>query len=167
MRDTLFPLLLVSTFLFSCGFKLAEPHSLKYDHTAFNDLASFILEQQEIYEMDDFTRHYKSINGTFVKLESGEGDQNAQFLSIVEDSLKLDPKIVSALRVKLEETKLREFTMSGDSILFVVDGFLDNSWGFMYVKSGIKMDSADFIFKDKSVKFVEDINPNWKRAAIR
>ena len=81
--------------------------------------------------------------------------------------MKLDPKIVSSLRVKLEETKLREFARSGDSILFTVDGFLDNAWGFMYAKSGTKMDSAFFKFKDKSVKFIEDINTNWKKAAIR
>lgn len=117
--------------------------------------------------MDDFTRYYKRLNGVSLKLKADEGDQDAQFLNAVEDSLKLDPKIVSSLRIKLEDTKLRDFIKSGDTILFTVDGFLDNSWGFMYSKHGLAMDSTWFSFKGNSIKFVEDINKNWKRTAIR
>jgi hypothetical protein len=116
--------------------------------------------------MDDFTRYHKKINGVSVKLKTDEGDQDAQFLNVVEDSLNLDPKIVSSLRIKLEETKLRDFIKSGDTILFTVDGFLDTSWGFMYSKHGLTMDSSWFNFEGNSVKFVEDINKNWKRTAI-
>jgi len=150
----------------SCVDIAPKPHSLKYQDKEFNELANFILNQTDIVEMDDFTRHYKSINGVFVKLKESEGDQDASFLQVVEDSLKLDPKIVSALRIKLEDTKLREFVKSGDTILFTVDGFLNDSWGFMYSKSGLTMDSTWFDFKKNSVKFVEDINKNWKRTAI-
>ena len=117
--------------------------------------------------MDDFTRYIKRLNGVSIKLSDKEGDQNAQYLYEVEDSLKLDAKIISALRIKLEDTKLRDFIKSGDTILFTVDGFLDNSWGFMYSKQGLTMDSIWFDFKGNSVKFVEDVNKNWKRIAIR
>lgn len=144
-----------------------EPHALKYQDKEFNELATFILDQKDIYEMDDFTRYYKKLNGVSVKLKANDGDQDAHFLNVVEDSLKLDPKIVSALRIKLEDTKLRDFLKSGDTILFTVDGFLDDSWGFMYSKGGLTMDSTWFSFKGNSLKFVEDINKNWKRTAIR
>ena len=117
--------------------------------------------------MDDFTRHYKRLNGISIKINDKEGNQDAQFLHLVEDSLKLDAKIVSALRIKLEDTKLRDFIKSGDTILFTVDGFLDDSWGFMYSKQGLTMDSIWFDFKGNSVKFVEDVDRNWKRTAIR
>lgn len=117
--------------------------------------------------MDDFTRYHKKINGVSVKLKTDEGDQDAQFLNSVEDSLRLDPKIVSSLRIKLEQTKLRDFIKSGDTILFTVDGLLDTSWGFMYSKNGLTMDSSWFNFEGNSVKFVEDINKNWKRTAIK
>lgn len=116
--------------------------------------------------MDDFSRHYKSINGVSVKLKANEGDQDAQFLGVVVDSLELDNKIVSSLRIQLAETKLRDFIKSGDTILFTVDGFLDDAWGFMYSRSGLTMDSAQFGFKGNTVRFVEDINQNWKRTAI-
>ena len=151
----------------SCVDIFPEPHALKYQEKEFNDLANFILDQKDIYEMDDFTRHYKRLNGVSIKINDNEGDQDAQFLHIIEDSLKLDTKIVSALRIKLEDTKLRDFIKSGDTILFTVDGFLDNSWGFMYSQQGLTMDSAWFDFKGNSVKFVEDVTKNWKRTAIR
>ena len=149
----------------SCADIVPEP--LKYQDREFTDVANFILSQDGIYEMDDFTRYYKSINGVSVKLKDNEGNQDAQFLDVIEDSLKLDPKIVSALRIKLQDSKLREFIKSGDTILFHVDGFLDTSWGFMYSKKGLKMDSTWFDFEGRSVKFVEDINKQWKRTAIR
>ena len=156
------------SFLFSsCVDIYPEPHELKYQDNEFNELANFILDQKDIYEMDDFTRHFKRLNGVSIKLNDKESDQDAQFLYVVEDSLKLDTKIVSALRVKLEDTKLRDFIKSGDTVLFTVDGFLDDSWGFMYSKKGLTMNSTWFDFKGHSIKFVEDVNKNWKRTAIR
>jgi hypothetical protein len=154
-------------FIISCVQIAPKAHDLKYQEKEFTELANFILDQNSIYEMDDFTRYYKKINGISVKLKNREGDQYAQFLHVVEDSLKLDSIVVSYLRNKLEETQLRDFTKSGDTILFTVDGFLDNSWGFMYSKRGLKMDSTWFDFKGNSIKFVEDVDANWKRTVIR
>lgn len=159
--------LLITLFILllnSCVELVPEP--IKYQDKEFNELANLILSQKDVYEMDDFTRHYKRLNGISIKLNDKDGDQDAHFLHVIEDSLKLDTKIVSALRIKLEETKLREFIKSGDTILFTVDGLLDTSWGYMYSKKGLTMDSSWFNFKGNSVKFVEDTNNNWKRAAI-
>jgi hypothetical protein len=167
MAGNNFVVFLFALCLTSCGLSLAEPHSLKYDDKAFNEISNSILDQQSIYEMDDLTRYYKSINGVPVKLDNVRSDENAQYLRVVEDSLRLDPGLVSELRLKLEKSKLREFTKSGDTILFIVDGFLNDSWGFMYARRGLTMDSTWFGFKENSVKFVENINQNWKRTAIQ
>ena len=167
MNRQIYLTFLVTLLFSSCVDIYPEPHALKYQDKDFNELASFILDQKDIYEMDDFTRDVKRLNGFSIKLDDKEGDQYSKFLYEVEHSLKLDPKIVSALRIKLEDTKLRDFIKSGDTILFTVDGFLDNSWGFMYSKQGLTMDSTWFDFKGNSVKFVEDINKSWKRTAIR
>ncbi len=166
MKRNIVYIFLLSFWPLSCIDLFPEPHSLKYRDKEFNELANFILTQTDVFEMDDFTRHYKSLNGVFVKLTDKEGNQKAQFLHIVEDSLNLDSKIVSALRGKLEHTKLRSFIKSRDTILFRVDGFLDDEWGFMYARQGLTNDSTWFEFMGNSVKFVEDINQNWKRAAI-
>ncbi len=161
----------LTVFLFillsSCVDIVPEPHALEYQDKEFNELANFILDQKDIYAMDDFTRYYKSINGVSVRIKEGEGDPNAQFLNDIEVSLNLDPKIISALRIKLEDTKLRDFVKSGDTVLFIVDGFLDDSWGFMYSKRQLTMDSSWFDFNGSSIKFVEEINKHWKRTAIR
>lgn len=167
MNRQFFLTFLVTLLFSSCVDIYPKPHAPKYQDKEFNELASFILDQKDIYEMDDFTRDVKRLNGFSIKLDDKEGDQYSKFLYEVEDSLKLDPKIVSALRIKLEDTKLRDFIKSGDTILFTVDGFLDNSWGFMYSKQGLTMDSTWFDFKGNSVKFVEDINKSWKRTVIR
>ena len=159
--------LIISFFFNSCVNIFPEPHALKYQDKEFNELANFILDQKGIYEMDDFTRHHKRINRISIKLNDKVGNQNAQFLHTVEDSLNLDTKIVSSLRIKLEDTKLRDFLKSGDTILFTVDGILDNSWGFMYSKQNLEMDSAWFDFNGNSVRFVESLNNNWKRTSIR
>jgi hypothetical protein len=158
---------ILSVFTISCNLDLANPHSLKYDPKTFDSLAKFILQQKYVYEMDDFTRDTKSINGVPIKLKDGNNDNYVQYLNVVEDSLGLDTKIVNHLRIQLEETKLREFLKSGDSILFTVDGFLDNSWGFMYCAKPLPMDTTWFDFKGNSVKFVEEVNRNWKKVAIR
>ena len=158
---------ILTTFTISCNFDFGNPHSLKYDPKTFDSLAEFILQQKDIYEMDDFTRYSKSINGIPIKLKDGDNDKYIQYLNVVEDSLGLDTKIVNHLKIQLEETKLREFLISGDSILFTVDGFLDNSWGFIYTAKPLQMDTTWFDFKGNSVKVVEEVNRNWKKVAIR
>lgn len=167
MKRELLSILLLGIIFSSCLGSFPDPHSLQYQEKEFNELARSILDQYGVYEMDDFTRYYKSLNDISIKLNDREGDQNAMFLEDVVDSLQLDAKKVSALRDQLEQTKLREFIKSADTILFTVDGFLDDSWGFMYCQQGLLMDSTWFNFKGNSVKFVEDINRKWKRAAIR
>lgn len=157
----------MSFFYSACSDTYPSPRSLQYDDKKFNQLVRLIIQQKEVNSMDDFTRYYKSINGIAVKIDSKNGDQNAQLLNRVVDSLKIDYALVQKLRLQLEDTKLREFVKSGDSILFIVDGFLDDSWGFMYSRQPLKSDTSWFDFKDYIVKSVQTINNNWTKTAIR
>jgi hypothetical protein len=150
----------------SCFNIFPEPHDLEFRSKEFNEIATAILNQKDVYEMDDFRRYQKSINGVAIKLGANDENQYGQILTIVEDSLRLNPETVSDLRKKLEDSKLREFIKSNDTILFIVDGFLDDSWGFMYSKKELKMDTTWFQFQHYTVKFVENTNSNWKRVAI-
>ncbi|TMI62807.1 MAG: hypothetical protein E6H07_15490 [Bacteroidetes bacterium] len=117
--------------------------------------------------MDDFTRHNKFLNGIPIQLSEADGKSFEQRLSKVEDSLGLDAKIVSDLRVQLKNTKLREFFRAGDTILFTVDGMLDTSWGFLYSSDNLKMDSSWFMFQGNSLLYTKDINIHWKKVAIK
>lgn len=171
MRNNLIPILIIILFLQSCwSFGLPDPHSLKYNERSFNALANDIVSQNKIYEMDDFTRYTKKLNGAFIRLTKEKSDNepfdHTQFIDSVLDSLKIEKDLVNDFRKRLESTELRSFYKSGDSILFVVDGFLDNAWGYFYCRRGLSKDSSYFNFYGNYVRFVEDVNSNWKKVAI-
>ena len=148
----------------ACGFDLVE---IEYDAKTFDRLAMRILQHPEIFQMDDFSRQTKFLNGIPIKLSEVDGNSSEQLLGKVEDSLGLDSKIVNDFRVQLERTKLRDFFQSKDTILFTVDGMLDTSWGFLYSSSNLKMDSSWFMFHGNSLLYTKDINRNWKKVAIK
>jgi hypothetical protein len=164
MNSTRFLKSLLLFLISGCGFDLVN---IEYDHEKFNAVADIIMNNPQIFQMDDFTRHNKYLNGISVKITDAEGDSTDQLLYRVEDSLGLEAKVVNALRIQLEETKLRDFYRSGDTILFTVDGMLDTSWGFLYSASNLKMDSAWFNFHGNSLLYTKDINSHWKKVAIK
>jgi hypothetical protein len=147
-----------------CGFDLVH---IEYDHDKFNAVADRIIKNPQIFQMDDFTRHNKYLNGISVKLSEADGDSSDQLLYRVVDSLGLETKVVNDLRIQLEKTKLRDFYRSGDTILFTVDGMLDTSWGFLYSAGNLKMDSSWFYFHGNSLLYTKDINSHWKYVAIK
>jgi hypothetical protein len=154
----------VAIVLWSCGFELTQ---IEYDPRSFNLLASEILANEMIFSMDDFSRYHKLINGIAVKIDKVEGDSSASPLRIVQTKLGLDSAVVEKLRSQLAATKLRDFYRSGDTILFTVDGMLDTSWGFFYSRQSLGQDTSWFNFGDNSIKFVGDVNANWKKVAIK
>jgi hypothetical protein len=158
------------TFLTSCfGMGLREPHSLPYDSTSFNKLANQILGQDQIFEMDDFTRYYKKINDVNIRLvkQPEKGDDYTRYIERVIDSLKVDKTLLNELQKGLKRTQLREFYKSNDSILFRADGFLNSSWGYFYSKKPLGNDTIAFEFNEHSVQYVYSVNNNWKKVAIR
>ena len=160
----------------SCSDGIPEPHSLEYKKETFDVLAKDIIDQTSIFEMDDFTRHYKSINGVSVYL--GEKLEPIDTLAVqttnrsykplkqILDSLNISQTLFDDFRQRLEKTKLREFYKSSDSILFIVDGFLDNSWGFMYSKNMLDSSAEAFRFGEYTVNLLGPVNKNWRRVAI-
>ena len=150
--------------LTSCGFELVH---IEYDPKTFDKVAKRILDYPEIFQMDDFTRHNKFLNRIPIKLTEADGDSSELLLSRVEDSLRLDSKIVNDLRWQLEKTKLRDFFRVGDTILFTVDGMLDTAWGFLYSSDTLKMDSSWFTFNGNSLRYTKDVNQHWKKIAIK
>jgi hypothetical protein len=164
MRNIKVILFSVAIVLWSCGFELTQ---IEYDSHSFNLLASEILANEKIFSMDDFSRYHKLINGIAVKIDNVEGDSSASPLRIVQTKLGLDSAVVEKLRSQLAATKLRDFYRSGDTILFTVDGMLDTSWGFFYSRQSLRQDTSWFNFGDNSIKFVGDVNANWKKVAIK
>jgi hypothetical protein len=159
----------------SCFDAIPEPHSLEYKET-FDILAKDIISQKAIFEMDDFTRHHKSVNGVFVYLGNKPDpidtlavqatNRSYKPLNQVLDSLNIVQVVFDDFRQRLEETKLREFYKSNDSVLFIVDGFLDDSWGLMYSNNHLDSNREAFQFGDYTVNLLDSINKNWRRASI-
>lgn len=170
---TIVSLYLIIT-LNSC-YSIEEPHSLNYK-PQFDDLAEEIIAQPNIFEMDDFTRHYKSLNGTFIYLGNTpdpsdilgcKGSNNCpQSLERTIDSFQIDLTVFSSIQEKLRKTKLRYFYKSGHTVLFIVDGFLDDSWGFLYDSKGINKSDKDFLHGKYSIHLLDSINPKWRRVSI-
>lgn len=168
-------LLALGLFFSSCFDGIPEPHSVNYDDS-FGALAVSILGQEAIFEMDDFTRHHKSINGIFIvtgerptpldSLAVEATSRRYQSLQFVLDSFHIPRDLFNEFRERLEETRLRAFYKSGDSILFTVDGFLDGSWGFMYSKKPLSSAPEPFRFGGNTVTLLDSVKPNWRRVAI-
>ena len=155
---------LLSVIVFSCGLGF---DSVEYNAQTFNHLAQDILIYEKVNAMDDFSRYYKSLNGIPIRIDGSEGDSSAESRADVEARFSLSHDSVENLRHQLQNTRLREFYRSRDTILFYVDGFLDSGWGFLYSASPLQSDTTWFNFHNHSVKYVGDINTNWKRVSIR
>src|SRR4051812_874966 len=105
-------LLTVSSVIFSCVWEMfPNPSAVKYDPISFNKLTRDVLSQNQIFQMDDFTRHYKRLNGKYIRLtkEREEDDDYSIFLDSVIDEQKITRNILNNLRIQLEKTKLRDF----------------------------------------------------------
>jgi hypothetical protein len=154
--------------LISCSNIIAAPYSLEYDKDIFDPVAKEIIGQNFIFEMDDFTRYSKWLNGIRIRtIRERENDYDyTRFIDSVADSLKICKTIIENFRMKLEKTKLRAFYKCSDSLLFIVDGFLDNAWGYFYSEKLLQNDSTQFKFGNNYVRYMYDVNSHWKKVVI-
>jgi hypothetical protein len=165
----------ILTVSFSSCLSFGEPHSLKYK-PSFNEVANEIVSQKTIFEMDDFTRDYKSINGVWIYLGDKPDpkdtlacrgtDRCPKPLNMILDSFHIDRKVFESIQNKLRETKLRSFQKSGDSVLFIVDGLLDDAWGFLYSTRSLGSKERDFKLGAYHVHLGDSINKNWRQVGI-
>ena len=157
-------------------FSFNSTDSFRFDNEKFSKIGNLVVEQNSIYEMDDCSRDQKYLNDISIRMTENYVSQDTgccphfyccpKYYKNVLDSLKIDEKLFDNLKQQLADSKLYSFCKSKDSVLFIVDGFLGDSWGFMYNPKGLGYDTTKFLFRHYKVKFVDNINKNWKRAAI-
>ena len=149
---------------------LPDFESPKYGSKSFNQLSYDILRQKQINEMDDLTRYSKKINDVYISLVKPQKTDSSEpeqiFINQLLDSLNIDRLVVERLRAQLIKTKLREFFKSNDSILFRVDGYMGNSYGYFYSAKPMRTGVDSFNFINHWVTVYEDVNENWKKATI-
>jgi hypothetical protein len=148
---------------------LREPHSLKYDDKSFSKIATDIINQNEIFEMDDCSRYSKTLNHMSIEMTSDNSNDDSFYHPIFYkkalDSLHITLANFENLKAQLSSTGLYSFYRSGDSILFVVDGFLDASWGYLYVAGGIKDTSGSSVL-NHDYNLVDSVNTKWRKVGI-
>jgi hypothetical protein len=148
----------------SCGFELVN---IEYDEKTFTKISNDILDHPEIQQMDDLSRYVKSFNYISINRQTHYEKLAPFVLDRMLDSLKIDKDAVRNIRDQLVVTKLRYYEKFGDSILFIVDGMLDTSWGFLFSKDGLSNDTSWFSLGGNSVKLTRIINERWGKVAVK
>lgn len=97
-----------------------------------------LLSYRRIWSMSDGTRYFKTLNdellgshGRYATVTIPRGTERNVFRR---DGV--DTRVFADFRRRLQELDLTEVTVSDDYVAFVDDGFLDNLYGFVWVRPG-------------------------------
>ena len=77
----------------------------------------------------------------------------------------MEHNVFESFRNYLDESELRSYQKIDDYSIFVVDGFLDSIWGYLYLHSDRNLGTDYFKVDDYSVRVIEDLGDNWYRIA--
>jgi hypothetical protein len=183
--STRFKILLISLFI-AAGYLVYEAstffsfipsaHSLEFDEQTFTELASDIVRQKQIFEMDDCSRSTRRLNSVYIRMTELHDKSDSLccpdyqccpiYYKRALDSLQVDHPTFQDFKQRLLATELRSFYKDGENVLFIVDGFLGDSWGFLYRGNRPSLKEELFKMGHYSVKDVDSINPTWRRVAI-
>jgi len=95
--------------------------------------------------------------------EKETDDEYGTYYKLILQDQSIDEKVFENFRKYLEESKLRSYQKIDDYSIFVVDGFLDNIWGYLYLHSERKLGTEYFNVDHYTIKVVEDLGNNWYR----
>lgn len=180
MNKLRYILLIIITY--SCGF-IPEPHSVPLSYEQAEKLLTDLKTYGKIYEMDDCTRHYKFLNGHFIRMEkdpdsskyivvtdkntvTGELYISGSYPAYYKDVLKeldIDSVKFNDFRERLEKTKLRTYESIDSFSIFVVDGFMDGILGYFHVTDTNMVPTDQFKLGDHMISFKERVEGNWYR----
>jgi hypothetical protein len=166
------------------AFSFPEPHNIDLNVKFATKLVNDFDKYGKIYQLDDLTRYQKYINGIAVstKITSSDSlnDNNTDIDNLniknkvnnfnsrriyYKDLLKklqIDNTVLEDFRSRLEKSKLREYHRIDKYSIFVIDGFLDDIWGYYYIH-GKDSAQTDFFVHEFSIHTIEKIAPNWYR----
>lgn len=138
-------------FIFSYGFQLttADWIFFKSRESKLTKFISELKKYKKIHEMSDGQRYWKSINLTSIEANIADIDTTTEFGKkyFLDDVLRrdsIDKEQYEYFKNLLVETDLISFTTLEDgTILFTIDGFLDNCYGVAYSEIGIKPNLND------------------------
>ena len=145
---------------------IPEPHSVELNKTSASEFITKVESYEKLFEFDDCQRYTKRINGISVRMNEKESDDEyGTYYKFVLEDQNIDEEVFENFRNYLEKSKLRTYLRYEDYSLFIVDGFLDNSWGYLYLHSDQKLGDNYFKIDNYMIKVVEDLEDNWYRIA--
>ncbi len=143
------------------------PEDIPLNKSIAFELTQDFNEYQKIYEMDDATRCYKSLNEQPLSLAKfgGSSDSicnwNGSKLDEVLTKFRIDRAVYLDFRSRLEETKLRHYCRSDNLNIFVVDGWIDDVWGYCYSAEPLEVGEKQYHVCNYTIQIVEDMGDNW------
>lgn len=145
---------------------IPEPHSIPLDKEKATKLVMDFDEFGKIYELDDCQRHSKSINGIAIRLnqEESESEYGNYFKEVLENQ-EISESDFESFRKALEETKLRYYIRTDKYSVFIVDGFLDGVWGYLYSHNNEEVGEDYFNADIYTIRAIENLGDNWYRIA--
>ena len=133
------------------------------------ELTQDFITYEKIFEMDDATRCYKSLNNQplnhseFSDANDSICNSHGNTLNQVLSRFQIDKKTYLRFRSRLEETKLRVYCSEGSIHAYMVDGWLDNVWGYCYSESKLELNNQQFQICGYTIQVVQELGDNWYR----
>lgn len=160
----IFIIKLLPAIMFASAF--AEPHSIDLNKEGTSQFISDIENYGKIFEMDDCKRYTKRINGISVRMDKKENDNEYGVnYKLILNEQNIDEEVFENFRKYLEDSKLRSHLRHKDYSLFIVDGFLDTIWGYLYTDSNKDLGDEYFVIDHYYLRVIKDLGDNWYRIA--
>jgi hypothetical protein len=145
---------------------IPETHSVDLNKVTASKFIADLENYEKIFELDDCQRYTKRINGISVRINEKEtDDEYGNYYKLILQDQSIDEEVFENFRKYLEDSELRTYQKIDDYSLFVVDGFLDSIWGYLYLHSDRKLGTEYFNVDHYTIKVIEDLGDNWYRIA--
>ena len=146
--------------------RIPEPHSIPLDKEVATKLVMELDKFGTIYELDDCQRHHKSINGIPIRINPKENkEEYGSYFKDVLKEQKINELDFEKFRKALEQTKLRSYIRTENCSVFIVDGFIDGVWGYLYSHDTSKVEKDYFYVDGYTLRTIENMGDNWYRIA--
>lgn len=133
-----------------------------FRETAATAFVAELLSYGRIFEMDDGTRHFKSLNYAPLGRVSGPAALTSESSPSVFRRDNIDTRIFAEFRRKLSELNLLSVSVTDGYVAFVDDGFLDNLHGFVWVRPGHPPPRIDSEFVEASrLIYLRPLHNGW------
>lgn len=141
-----------------------DPYEVELDKIYATNLIQEFENYKKINEMDDCKRNIKSLNGIQIRMNKIPLDREiGRYYKDVLKEQKIDELDFERFRKKLEKSKLRSYYRTEKYSIFIVDGFLDSVWGYLYSHSHTENEIDNLRANNYTIRSTENLGDGWFR----